>query len=70
MIVFVCAEEEAKPKAKLSEDVIESVPTSYQFSYSTGNEGPAQLFREEQRAHDGSVTGKYGYVDPNGKLRL
>jgi len=68
-VAFVCADSETKPKSELKEDVIQSVPTSYQFSYSTGNGGPAQIFREEQRSHDGSVSGKYGYVDPNGKLR-
>ncbi|CAG2167427.1 unnamed protein product, partial [Oppiella nova] len=48
----------------------EAIPTSYDFKYSTGSEGPAQLFREEHRDHDGTVRGKYGYVDPNGKLRV
>jgi hypothetical protein len=27
-------------------------------------------YRREQRHHDGSVTGTYGWVDPNGILRL
>ncbi|CAG2114862.1 unnamed protein product, partial [Medioppia subpectinata] len=55
---------------KLTEDEILAIPTSYDFKYSTGREGPAQLFREEHRDHDGTVRGKYGYVDPNGKLRV
>ncbi|XP_054153120.1 uncharacterized protein LOC128951860 [Oppia nitens] len=55
---------------KQKADEIEAIPTSYDFKYSTGSEGPAQLFREEHRDHDGSVRGKYGYVDPNGKLRV
>ncbi len=50
--------------------MIETGPTSYKFSYSTGDEGPARIFREEQRNPDGSVVGKYGYIDPNGKLRF
>lgn len=66
LFAIVCAD---KPSNQLI-DEIQSIPTSYQFSYSTGNEGPAQSFREEQRSHDGSVIGKYGYVDPNGKLRV
>lgn len=53
---------------KLKDD-LHSIPTSYDFKYSTGQEGPAQLFREEHRDHDGTVRGKYGYVDPYGKLR-
>jgi len=49
----------------------EEVPSNpYQFSYSTGQQGPAQIFREEQRSPDGTVVGKYGYVDPNGQLRV
>lgn len=44
------------------EDVIEPQPAAYQFSYSTGNQGPAQIFREERREPDGTVVGKYGLV--------
>ena len=44
------------------EDEIEPQPAAYQFSYSTGNQGPAQIFREERRESDGTVVGKYGLV--------
>lgn len=43
---------------------------TYNFRYSTGNEGPAQIWREERREADGTVVGKYGYVDPNGEERV
>jgi len=45
-------------------------PDQYQFSYSTGTEGPAQMFRQEQKGASGLVTGRYGYVDPYGTLRV
>ena len=61
--------ENSQTSDKLKEEELKSIPTSYEFKYSTGNEGPAQLFREEYREHDGTVRGKYGYIDPNGKLR-
>jgi len=51
-------------------DIIDTAENAYQFSYSTGTQGPAQIFREEKRSPDGSVVGKYGYVDPNGQLRV
>lgn len=42
----------------------------YQYSYSTGpGHEVAQHFREESRDAFGNVIGKYGYVDPYGKLR-
>ncbi|XP_067127692.1 uncharacterized protein [Centruroides vittatus] len=43
---------------------------AYKFGYNTGNDGPAQIFREETKAPDGSIVGKYGYVDPTGQLRV
>ena len=36
----------------------------FRFQTATGQ------YREEQRHLDGSVTGTYGWVDPNGVLRL
>ncbi|XP_074600348.1 uncharacterized protein LOC141854532 [Brevipalpus obovatus] len=51
-------------------DQFASSPVQYQFAYSTGDEGPARMFREERRAPDGQVTGKYGYVDPYGHMRI
>lgn len=52
--------------------------SAYRFAYSTGQVQSAQLnqqevaqhFREEQRDSLGYVTGKYGYIDPYGKLRV
>ena len=47
-------------------------PQGYRFGYSTtGQQGSdvAQHFREESRDESGYVVGKYGYVDPYGKLR-
>lgn len=52
--------------------------SAYRFAYSTGQVQSAQLnqqevaqhFREEQRDALGYVTGKYGYIDPYGKLRV
>lgn len=46
-------------------------PNAYQFSYRTGGSqlDDAQHFREESRDESGYVVGKYGYVDPYGKLR-
>jgi hypothetical protein len=41
----------------------------YQFSYSTGSAGPAQIFHQEKRNQNGMINGKYGFVDSNGKLR-
>lgn len=43
---------------------------TYNFRYSTGNEGPAQMWREERREADGTVVGRYGYIDPNGEERI
>ncbi|KAF8790838.1 larval cuticle protein 1-like [Argiope bruennichi] len=42
---------------------------SYQFGYDTGT-GPSQSFREETRDSNGTVRGRYGYIDPLGTLRI
>ncbi|CAN7989546.1 unnamed protein product [Ixodes hexagonus] len=42
---------------------------SYKFGYDTG-EGPHQNFRQEERSSDGTVRGRYGYMDANGYLRV
>ncbi|XP_064487465.1 larval cuticle protein A3A-like [Ornithodoros turicata] len=42
---------------------------TYKFGYDTGDD-PAQHFRQEERAQDGTVRGRYGFVDPNGYLRV
>ncbi|CAL1277301.1 unnamed protein product [Larinioides sclopetarius] len=42
---------------------------SYEFGYDTGT-GPSQSFREETRDSDGTVRGRYGYIDPLGTLRI
>lgn len=54
----------------MTQEYVNSDPASYQFSYNTGDSGPAKMFREEQRAASGQVTGKYGYVDPYGHMRI
>lgn len=38
------------------------------FVYSGG--GEHQSYRVETRSPDGTVTGRYGYVDPRGVLRI
>lgn len=43
---------------------------TYAFRYSTGGDGPAQIWREERKQPDGTIIGKYGYVDPNGEERV
>lgn len=47
-------------------------PAAYQFAYNTGSGSSADAshFREESRDARGLVVGKYGYVDPYGKLRV
>ncbi|KAI1297652.1 hypothetical protein HDE_04482 [Halotydeus destructor] len=42
---------------------------AYNFGYDTGLFGSHQ-FHQETKQPDGSVTGRYGYTDPDGKLRL
>ncbi|KAG8198322.1 hypothetical protein JTE90_021572 [Oedothorax gibbosus] len=42
---------------------------SYRFGYDTGT-GPSQSFREETRDPDGTVRGRYGFIDPLGTLRI
>ena len=43
---------------------------TYNFRYSTGNDGPAQIWREERKQPDGTIIGKYGYIDPIGEERV
>lgn len=43
---------------------------TYAFRYSTGGDGPAQIWREERKQPDGTIIGKYGYIDPNGEERV
>ncbi|XP_059473092.1 uncharacterized protein LOC132195243 [Neocloeon triangulifer] len=42
---------------------------SYHFGYDTGS-GQHQSYREEKRFPGGRIEGKYGYVDPDGVLRV
>lgn len=42
---------------------------AYNFGYDTGV-GGAHQFHQESRDEFGRVRGRYGYTDPNGKLRL
>ncbi|KAI9565972.1 Cuticle protein 6 [Daphnia sinensis] len=42
---------------------------AYTFGYDTGG-GEHQSYRVETRSPDGTVTGRYGYVDPEGVLRI
>lgn len=42
---------------------------SYKFGYDTGASG-AHQFHQESKDESGVVRGKYGYTDPEGKLRL
>ncbi|XP_069972083.1 uncharacterized protein [Penaeus vannamei] len=49
---------------------------TYQFGYNTGNtfdeDGvpQANMYRHEMRRQDGTVVGRYGYVDPEGVERV
>jgi hypothetical protein len=40
---------------------------SYNFKFDTSEQREGRQFRDESRAPDGSVVGKYGYEDPSGK---
>lgn len=42
---------------------------AYSYGYDTGLTGSHQ-FHQESRDEGGRVRGRYGYTDPNGKLRL
>ncbi|CAB3364716.1 Hypothetical predicted protein [Cloeon dipterum] len=42
---------------------------TYHFGYDTGS-GEHQSYREEKRFPGGRIEGKYGYVDPDGVLRV
>lgn len=42
----------------------------YSFRYDSGSDNPAQFWREERRNPDGTIVGRYGYVDPNGEERI
>ena len=57
----------------VEQTIYSSTPQAYKFSYSTGGlqgvSDVAQHFRDESRDESGYVVGKYGYVDPYGKLR-
>lgn len=39
----------------------------YNFAYSTGDDGGHK--REESGGSDGTISGKYSYIDPNGNVR-
>ena len=41
---------------------------SYNYGYDTGLLGSHQ-FHQERKDVDGQVRGRYGYTDPNGKMR-
>jgi len=65
-------------KSQSLEDRLPFVDPSKQYLVQT-DQGPERLFRyqtltgqfrKEKRLEDGSVTGSYGWVDPNGVLRL
>ena len=65
-------------KGQALEDRLPFVDPSRQYLIQT-DQGPERLFRyqtltgqfrKEKRLEDGSVTGSYGWVDPNGVLRL
>ncbi|XP_076340525.1 uncharacterized protein LOC143241008 [Tachypleus tridentatus] len=42
---------------------------TYKYGYDTGS-GPGQSFKHEERAENGSVLGRWGYIDPYGYLRV
>ncbi|CAG2122758.1 unnamed protein product, partial [Medioppia subpectinata] len=42
---------------------------TYNYGYDTGLHGSHQ-FHQEHKDGNGVVRGRYGYTDPNGKLRL
>ncbi|XP_013794683.1 cuticle protein 6-like [Limulus polyphemus] len=42
---------------------------TYKYGYDTGS-GPGQSFKQEERAENGTVRGRWGYIDPYGNLRV
>ncbi|XP_076315332.1 uncharacterized protein LOC143227865 [Tachypleus tridentatus] len=53
--------------ACMAEMLLNFDPEKGTFMYATGDEG--KHTRDETRESDGSVTGMYSYIDPNGNLR-
>ncbi|XP_022247189.1 uncharacterized protein LOC111086873 [Limulus polyphemus] len=53
--------------ASIAEMLLNFDPEKGTFMYATGDEG--KHTRDETRESDGSVTGMYSYMDPNGNLR-
>lgn len=46
-----------------------SGPGSYSFGYDTEDSGSGNMqFRQEKRKNDGSVTGSYGHLEPDGNV--
>lgn len=43
---------------------------SYNYGYDTGLFGSHSFHQENRDANNGQVRGRYGYTDPDGKLRL
>ncbi|XP_008193009.2 larval cuticle protein 1 [Tribolium castaneum] len=48
-----------------------SGPGTYAFGYDIDDSGSGNVqFRNEERHPNGTVTGSYGYVDPEGRVRI
>lgn len=51
-------------------DLDDGLSGKYKFGFDTGKTEVGQVFRQEKRLADGTVVGKYGYVDEYGKQRI
>ncbi|XP_053637433.2 serine-rich adhesin for platelets [Cherax quadricarinatus] len=73
MIAWAClgvsAELRNYPEAEEDNHFIFRTDGTYSFSYDTGS-GKHQSFRIEERDSQGHVSGRFGYVDPDGVLRI
>ncbi|XP_076357702.1 uncharacterized protein LOC143250688 [Tachypleus tridentatus] len=49
--------------------VIRNPDGTYKYGYNTGS-GPSQSFRHEEKAYNGTVRGRWGYINPYGYLKV
>ncbi|CAL4065138.1 unnamed protein product, partial [Meganyctiphanes norvegica] len=68
-IIFISGAPIQIPLAEEDNYFIFNNDGSYSFAYDTGS-GEDQSFRMEMRDASGKVTGRYGYIDPEGTLRI
>ncbi|KAG1684097.1 Adult-specific rigid cuticular protein 12.4 [Nymphon striatum] len=51
-------------------DLDDGLSGKYKFGFDTGTSELGRVFRQEKKLDDGTVIGRYGYVDANGKQRI